>query len=143
MTLRIDGHSSLVTDFSFSPHDDGLLATGSQDQTVKVNNLFYFLFLIFFFFICLFLLSHLLPCAWSCACAHALTCACDPSYSPASTPSCTPAPAPPPLLRCGGSLGPAWSPILQSLRPHCRSRAGGWRLCPGILLQRLLFYTVL
>ena len=37
MTRRIDGHSSLVTDFSFSPHDDGLLATGSQDQTVKVN----------------------------------------------------------------------------------------------------------
>lgn len=33
---RIDGHSSLVTDFAFSPHDDGLLATGSQDQTVKV-----------------------------------------------------------------------------------------------------------
>ena len=33
---RIDGHSSLVTDFAFSPHDDGLLATGSQDQTVKI-----------------------------------------------------------------------------------------------------------
>ena len=33
---RIDGHSALVTDFAFSPHDDGLLATGSQDQTVKV-----------------------------------------------------------------------------------------------------------
>ena len=33
---RIDAHSQLVTDFAFSPFDDGLLATGSQDQTIKV-----------------------------------------------------------------------------------------------------------
>ena len=33
---RIDAHSQLVTDFMFSPFDDGLLATGSQDQTVKL-----------------------------------------------------------------------------------------------------------
>ena len=33
---RIDAHSQLVTDFSFSPFDDGLLVTGSQDQTVKL-----------------------------------------------------------------------------------------------------------
>ena len=33
---RIDAHSQLVTDFSFSPFDDGLLVTGSQDQTIKL-----------------------------------------------------------------------------------------------------------
>lgn len=33
---RISGHGEVVTDFSFSPHDDGLLATGSQDCTVKL-----------------------------------------------------------------------------------------------------------
>ena len=33
---RIDAHSQLVTDFQFSPFDDGLLATCSQDQTIKV-----------------------------------------------------------------------------------------------------------
>jgi len=33
---RIDAHSQLVTDFAFSPFDDGLIATGSQDQTVKL-----------------------------------------------------------------------------------------------------------
>ena len=33
---RVDGHSQLVTDFAFSPFDDGLLATASQDQTVKL-----------------------------------------------------------------------------------------------------------
>ena len=32
---RIDGHSQLVTDFAFSPFDDGLLATGSQDLSVS------------------------------------------------------------------------------------------------------------
>jgi len=33
---RIDAHSQLVTDFAFSTFDDGLIATGSQDQTVKL-----------------------------------------------------------------------------------------------------------
>ena len=33
---RIDGHSDTVTDFVFSPFDDGLLASGSSDQTVKL-----------------------------------------------------------------------------------------------------------
>ena len=33
---RIDGHSDMVTDFCFSPFDDGLLATGSQDSTIKL-----------------------------------------------------------------------------------------------------------
>ena len=33
---RVDAHSQLVTDFTFSPFDDGLLATGSQDQTIKL-----------------------------------------------------------------------------------------------------------
>ena len=33
---RIDAHSQLVTDFAWSPFDDGLLATGSQDQTIKL-----------------------------------------------------------------------------------------------------------
>jgi len=33
---RIDAHTQIVTDFSFSPFDDGLIATGSQDQTIKV-----------------------------------------------------------------------------------------------------------
>ena len=33
---KIVGHSDIVTDFSFSPFDDGLLVTGSQDQTIKL-----------------------------------------------------------------------------------------------------------
>jgi len=33
---RVDGHSEMVTDFAFSPFDDGLMVTGSQDQTVKL-----------------------------------------------------------------------------------------------------------
>ena len=33
---RLRAHSDLVTDLSFSPFDDGLLATGSQDQKVKI-----------------------------------------------------------------------------------------------------------
>jgi len=33
---KINAHSDMVTDFAFSPFDDGLLATGSQDQTVKL-----------------------------------------------------------------------------------------------------------
>jgi len=33
---RIDAHSQIVTDFAFSPFDDGLIATGSQDQTIKL-----------------------------------------------------------------------------------------------------------
>jgi len=33
---RINAHSETVTDFSFSPHDDWLLVTGSQDCTVKI-----------------------------------------------------------------------------------------------------------
>lgn len=32
-------HSDLVTDLDFSPFDDGLLATGSQDSTVKLWNI--------------------------------------------------------------------------------------------------------
>ena len=31
----IYAHSDFVTDFAFSPFDDGLLATGSQDSTVS------------------------------------------------------------------------------------------------------------
>lgn len=31
----IYAHSEMVTDFKFSPFDDGLLATGSQDSTVS------------------------------------------------------------------------------------------------------------
>jgi len=31
----IHAHAEFVTDFQFSPFDDGLLATGSQDQTVS------------------------------------------------------------------------------------------------------------
>ena len=31
----IFAHSDFVTDFQFSPFDDGLLATGSQDLTVS------------------------------------------------------------------------------------------------------------
>ena len=33
---KIQGHADIVTDFAFSPFDDGLLATGSQDQTIKL-----------------------------------------------------------------------------------------------------------
>lgn len=33
---KINAHNDMVTDFAFSPFDDGLLATGSQDQTVKL-----------------------------------------------------------------------------------------------------------
>jgi len=33
---RIDGHSDMVTDFAFSPFDDNLVLTGSQDQTIKL-----------------------------------------------------------------------------------------------------------
>jgi len=33
---RVDGHSDMVTDFAFSPFDDGLLVTGSQDQNIKL-----------------------------------------------------------------------------------------------------------
>lgn len=33
---RINAHSEMVTDFAFSPHDDGVIASGSQDGTVKV-----------------------------------------------------------------------------------------------------------
>ena len=32
----IYAHSDFVTDFQFSPFDDGLLATGSQDLTVSI-----------------------------------------------------------------------------------------------------------
>uniref|UniRef100_A0A0K2SZ79 Coronin n=1 Tax=Lepeophtheirus salmonis TaxID=72036 RepID=A0A0K2SZ79_LEPSM len=32
----IHAHSDMVTDFKFSPFDDGLLATGSQDLTIKL-----------------------------------------------------------------------------------------------------------
>jgi len=32
----LNAHSDLVTDFDFSPFEDGLLATGSADSTVKV-----------------------------------------------------------------------------------------------------------
>ena len=34
----IYAHGDFVTDFDFSPFDDGLLATGSQDSTVYVTN---------------------------------------------------------------------------------------------------------
>ena len=33
---KIQGHADIVTDFAFSPFDDGLIATGSQDQTIKL-----------------------------------------------------------------------------------------------------------
>jgi len=33
---KINAHNDMVTDFQFSPFDDGLLATASQDQTVKL-----------------------------------------------------------------------------------------------------------
>ena len=33
---KIRGHSEIVNDFAFSPFDDGLLATGSSDQTIKL-----------------------------------------------------------------------------------------------------------
>ena len=33
---KIIGHSDIITDFAFSPFDDGLVATGSQDQTIKL-----------------------------------------------------------------------------------------------------------
>ena len=33
---RLTAHSDLVTDLVFSPFDDGLLATGSADQTIKI-----------------------------------------------------------------------------------------------------------
>ena len=33
----IYAHSDFVTDFKFSPFDDGLLATGSNDTTVRVK----------------------------------------------------------------------------------------------------------
>ena len=33
---RLRAHTDLVTDLSFSPFDDGLLATGSQDQKIKI-----------------------------------------------------------------------------------------------------------
>jgi len=33
---RINAHAETVTDFAFSPHDDGLLVTGSQDCTAKI-----------------------------------------------------------------------------------------------------------
>lgn len=33
---RISAHADVVTDFSFSPHDDGLLASGSADCSVKL-----------------------------------------------------------------------------------------------------------
>ena len=29
---RVDGHSDMVTDFAFSPLDDGLMVTGSQEH---------------------------------------------------------------------------------------------------------------
>lgn len=32
----LNAHSDLVTDFEFSPFEDGLLATGSADSTVKI-----------------------------------------------------------------------------------------------------------
>lgn len=32
----LNSHSDLVTDFEFSPFEDGLLATGSADSTVKI-----------------------------------------------------------------------------------------------------------
>jgi coronin-7 len=32
----LHAHSDLVTDVDFSPFDDGLLATGSMDSTVRV-----------------------------------------------------------------------------------------------------------
>ena len=35
----IAAHSDFVTDFQFSPFDDGLLATGSQDLTVRLSKL--------------------------------------------------------------------------------------------------------
>ena len=36
MIRRVHGHSEIVTDFAFSPFDDGLLATGSADQKIKL-----------------------------------------------------------------------------------------------------------
>ncbi len=33
----IYAHSDFITDFKFSPFDDGLLATGSNDTTVSVS----------------------------------------------------------------------------------------------------------
>jgi len=33
---RIEGHAEMVTDFAFSPFDDGLLLTGSADSTIKL-----------------------------------------------------------------------------------------------------------
>ena len=36
----IFAHSDFVTDFQFSPFDDGLLATGSQDLTVSFLKIF-------------------------------------------------------------------------------------------------------
>ena len=33
---RLMAHTDLITDLAFSPFDDGLLATGSQDQTIKI-----------------------------------------------------------------------------------------------------------
>ena len=36
----IHAHTELVTDFQFSPFDDGLLATGSQDLTVSSTSSF-------------------------------------------------------------------------------------------------------
>ena len=36
MIRKVLGHSDIVTDFAFSPFDDGLLATGSADQKIKL-----------------------------------------------------------------------------------------------------------
>ena len=33
----LHGHSDLITDFDFSPFDDGMLATGSTDANVRVQ----------------------------------------------------------------------------------------------------------
>ena len=33
----VSGHSGLVTDFDFSPFDDALLCTGSEDSTVSIH----------------------------------------------------------------------------------------------------------
>ncbi len=37
----LHAHTDLVTDFQFSPFDDGLLATGSQDQMVGPSTIFH------------------------------------------------------------------------------------------------------